>query len=404
MSQEEILRSENAALKQEIGALRMSEERFRLIVETAYDACITMDTKGIVRSFNLQAEATFGWSRSEVIGQVLSEKIIPERDREAYNRGITQFLETGESAVLNRRIEMAAIHRDGHEFPVELRITPIQLGGSHVFSAFVHDITNRKVGEEKLRAFTARLEQSNRELQDFAFVASHDLQEPLRKVMSFGDLLKIKCGGALPAEGHDYLSRMINAVKRMQTLITDLLSYSQVITVVQPYTVVNLSRVAQDVVSDLEEPILSVQGRVEIENLPTIEAEPSQMYQLLQNLVSNAMKYHRDGTPPIVKISGRLLSEEEIPEGYDRDRGPCCCLSVADNGIGFDEKHLDRMFIIFKRLHGRASYTGSGIGLAICKKVADHHGGQITARSKPGEGATFVITLPTQQFNRKEAQ
>ncbi len=404
LGREERLLSEIVELKQVIARLRMSEERARLTVETAYDACISIDADGVVTDWNLQAEATFGWSRSDVVGKVLADLIIPSQFREMHRKGMERFLATGEGPVLNKRVEMIALHKDGHEFPVELRIAPIHWGKTYAFSAFVHDITNRKVAEERLKAFTAKLEQSNRELQDFAFVASHDLQEPLRKVTSFGDLLKIKYGRHLPAEGHDYLERMVNAVKRMQVLITDLLTYSQVITQVQPFSWVDLKSVAQEVLSDLDQKIREADGRVEVGDLPAIEAEPVMIYQLFQNLVSNAIKYRRQGVPPIIKINGAILpGDRQLSAGEAASPAvPSIQITVEDNGIGFDEKHLDRMFIIFKRLHGRSSYAGSGIGLAICKKVVDHHKGSITAKSKLNEGSTFIAILPTQQAKGEE--
>lgn len=396
-SKEELL-SEIIELKKVITQLRISEERARLTVETAYDACISIDASGVVIDWNLQAITTFGWSRSEAVGRMLTDMIIPPKYREMHRQGIERFFATREGPVLNKRVEMTALHKDGHEFPVELRIVPIHLGETYVFSAFVHDITNRKAAEETLKAFTARLEQSNRELQDFAFVASHDLQEPLRKVTSFGDLLKIKYGKHLPPEGHDYLERMVNAVKRMQTLITDLLSYSNVVTQVQSFRLVDLKQVVREVLSDLDAMIKEAGGRVEVGDLPTIEAEPVMMYQLFQNFVSNAIKYRRPGVPPVIKISSVILDgDRKASPGGEAVAAPSVQLMVEDNGIGFDEKHLDRMFVIFKRLHGRSSYAGSGIGLAICKKVADYHKGSVTARSKINEGSTFITVLPTQQ-------
>ncbi len=396
-SKEELL-SEIIELKKVITQLRISEERARLTVETAYDACISIDASGVVIDWNLQAITTFGWSRSEAVGRMLTDMIIPPKYREMHRQGIERFFATREGPVLNKRVEMTALHKDGHEFPVELRIVPIHLGETYVFSAFVHDITNRKAAEETLKAFTARLEQSNRELQDFAFVASHDLQEPLRKVTSFGDLLKIKYGKHLPPEGHDYLERMVNAVKRMQTLITDLLSYSNVVTQVQSFRLVDLKQVVREVLSDLDAMIKEAGGRVEVGDLPTIEAEPVMMYQLFQNFVSNAIKYRRPGVPPVIKISSVILDgDRKASPGGEAVAAPSVQLMVEDNGIGFDEKHLDRMFVIFKRLHGRSSYAGSGIGLAICKKVADHHKGSVTARSKINEGSTFITVIPTQQ-------
>lgn len=240
------------------------------------------------------------------------------------------------------------------------------------------------------------LERSNRELQDFAFVASHDLQEPLRKIQAFGDRLRSKHGPELNTEAADYLERMQNAAKRMHTLINDLLMFSRVTTKALPFAKTNLDKIANEVLGDLEVRLLQTGGRVEVSNLPTIEADPTQMRQLLQNLIANALKFHRDGVPPIIKIEGKL-SLDRNPGTNNGKNGESCQITISDNGIGFDEKYLDRIFTPFQRLHGRGKYEGTGIGLAVCRKIVERHGGTLTAWSKPGEGSTFVVDLPTTQ-------
>jgi len=255
----------------------------------------------------------------------------------------------------------------------------------------------RKRAEENLRAYAARLNQSNRELQDFAYVASHDLQEPLRKVRAFGDRLEAKYAEVLGEQGRDYLERMEGAATRMQDLIDDLLTLSRVTTQAQPFTLVDLNEVARDVLSDLEARIDQVGGRVEVSGLPTVEADRPQMRQLLQNLIGNALKFHRVEEAPVVKVyGGPVQNRKEEPSGEPvGDRA--CQILVEDNGIGFNEKHLERVFVPFQRLHGRAVYEGTGMGLAICRKVVERHGGNITAKSTPGWGATFIVTLPVKQ-------
>jgi two-component system, NtrC family, sensor kinase len=257
------------------------------------------------------------------------------------------------------------------------------------------DITQQKRAEEalrksneKLRQFATQLERSNRELQDFAYVTSHYLQEPLRKIVVFGEQLKESNAGKFGPESLDYLDRMQEAAARMQTLINDLLAYSRIITKAQPFTPVNLAEVASDVVEDLEGRIELVKGRVEVGTLPVIEAEPLQMRQLLQNLIGNALKFRRPDEPPVVKVGAEIIPDPNAPEKQ------LCRLTVSDNCIGFDEKYLDRIFNVFQRLHTRNEYEGTGMGLAIVKKIALYHGGDITAKSKPGEGSTFILTVP----------
>ncbi len=262
------------------------------------------------------------------------------------------------------------------------------------------DITARKRAEdalrnseEKLRQFTAQLERSNRELQDFAYVASHDLQEPLRKIVVFGERLKDQGAGKLDKESCDYLERMQKAASRMQTLINDLLSFSRVTTKARPFVQVDLAEVAREVLADLEGRIEQVKGRVEVETLPVIDAEALQMRQLLQNLIGNALKFRRPEAPPVVKVAAEIIAGP-TPEGGTGMAKKLCRLTVSDNGIGFDEKYLDRIFNVFQRLHSRNEYEGTGMGLAIARKIAVFHRGDITAKSKPGSGATFIVTLP----------
>jgi light-regulated signal transduction histidine kinase (bacteriophytochrome) len=242
----------------------------------------------------------------------------------------------------------------------------------------------RKRAEAKLQAYAADLERSNRELQNFAYVASHDLQEPLRKIQLFSNRLKTRHSESFNEQEHDYLERVLNAASRMQTLIRDLLTYSQVTTHAQPFVAVDLNEVASEVLSDLEVRIEEAHGRVEMGDLPTIDADPLQMRQLLQNLIGNALKYHRPEESPRVKLQSHFENE-------------LCQITVEDNGIGFDEKHFERIFRVFERLHGRNKYEGTGIGLALCRKIVKRHGGNITVKSTPGEGSTFMVTLPVQQ-------
>ena len=253
---------------------------------------------------------------------------------------------------------------------------------------------NLRNSRDMLEGQTQRLARSNSELEQFAYVTTHDLQEPLRKVQAFGDLLVSKSGDSLSEEGNGYLRRMQDAARRMQTLINDLLSFSRVSTQVQPYVAVDLTELTQEVLSDLEPLITGNGGRVDVGELPTIDADPTQMRQLQQNLISNALKFHKPEEPPLVRISGRLLNGHEgSVSGRSLSEGTCE-ITVEDNGIGFDEKYLDRIFTVFQRLHGRDTYEGTGIGLATCRKIVERHGGRITARSRPGEGARFIVTLP----------
>jgi len=257
------------------------------------------------------------------------------------------------------------------------------------------DITQQKEAEEalreseeKLRQSAVQLERSNRELQDFAYVASHDLQEPLRKVTVFSERLREANADKFSPDSLGYLDRMQKATARMQTLINDLLTFSRVTTKSQPFAPVNLAEIAAGVVEDLEGRIEMVKGRVEVGLLPVIDAEPLQMRQLLQNLIGNALKFRRPEEPPVVKVEAQIIPDPQNPEKQ------LCRLTVSDNCIGFEEKYAERIFQVFQRLHTRNEYEGTGMGLAIVRKIALHHGGDIIAKSKPGEGSTFILTVP----------
>lgn len=263
------------------------------------------------------------------------------------------------------------------------------------------EIVERQRTEEELRALTANLARSNAELEEFASIASHDLQEPLRKVRAFGDRLREGARDGLEAKHQDYLDRMLNAAGRMEALINDLLTYSRVTTKAVPFVPVDLREVTEQVVSDLEVAVEQAGGCVEVGELPTIDAEPTQMRQLIQNLISNSLKFSKPGEPPVIKIRGRVLNNvadngaNKSAEKYDGCE--MLELTVEDNGIGFDEKYLDRIFRVFQRLHSRREFAGTGIGLAVCQKILDRHHGTITARSAPGQGAKFIMTLPIHQ-------
>ncbi len=237
------------------------------------------------------------------------------------------------------------------------------------------------------------LRRSNRELEQFASVASHDLQEPLRKIQAFGDRLQTRCAHELGEQGVDYLARMLASAGRMRSLIDALLAFSRVTTKAQPFVEVNLTATAEDVLADLENQVQRSGGRIELGPLPTLEADPFQMRQMVQNLIGNGLKFARSEHPPVVRIESRLLE----PEGNNGEAIARCEIAVSDNGIGFEEVYLDRIFELFQRLHGRQEYEGTGMGLAIVRKIVERHGGTITARSAPGEGATFFVTLPLRQ-------
>lgn len=273
--------------------------------------------------------------------------------------------------------------KDGSYYWVNTTIVPFldERGKPYQYVSIRYEITQRKLAEEQLRVYAERLESSNRELQDFASIAAHDLQEPLRKIETFGDRLTKRFKNELAEDGRDYIDRMLTSAKRMRRLIDDLLTYSRVTTKAKPFEKTDLKQIVNDVLSDLEVRIEQTGAKIEVGELPEIEADPSQMHQLILNLVANAIKFHKKDVAPTVKIEANTQHNQ-------------CILTVSDNGIGFEEKYLDRIFTIFQRLHGKHEYEGTGVGLAVCRRIVERHGGNLTAKSSPDHGAKFIVTLP----------
>lgn len=266
---------------------------------------------------------------------------------------------------------------------------PIRNADGDIFAGMcvAQDITDVKNYERELKQHIEELNNSNRELEQFAYVASHDLQEPLRKIRAFGDRLISKYMDVIGEDGRNYIERMQNASARMQKLIDDLLTFSRISRTQEPYELVDFNKVVQEVLNDLEIAIESKQVQVHVGQLPVLHARTGQIRQLFQNLISNAVKFSRDDVQSEIHIDSQVLEKERKPNKLVRIR-------VRDNGIGFDEKYADKIFIIFQRLHGKTEYEGTGIGLAICKRIVENHNGSITAYSHPGKGATFEIILP----------
>jgi two-component system, LuxR family, sensor kinase FixL len=363
--------------------LHQSEQRLVIYVQQTPLAFIEWNLNGEVVEWNPAAEEMFGYSKREALGKQAADLMVAAEHVNHMQQIWASLLQRRGG----RRNTQSNVTRSGRTIFCEWYNTPLVNEDGDVIGviSLAEDVTERHRAEAALIAFTSQLEQSNRELEDFASVASHDLQEPLRKILTFGDRLQATCGEKLTDEGHDYLRRMLNAAQRMQVLIDDLLTLARVTTKGQSFRQVNLSTILSGVLSDLEVRIQQVNGQITADPLPTIEADPLQMRQLLQNLVSNSLKFHGESPPHIQIKSSTFVGTNAQPQ---------CQITITDNGIGFDDIYRDRIFTMFQRLHSRHTYEGTGVGLAICRKIVQRHGGHITATSKPGQGATFVITLP----------
>jgi PAS domain S-box-containing protein len=371
--------------------LRQSEKMTRLILENSYDAFWAIDEAGEIIGWNRQAEATFGFKRDEVIGKTLAETIVLPRFLDSHLAVMDEMVTTGTSRVLNRRAEILMQTKDGTEVPIELVVFKVEVGDRYTFCAFAHDITERRAIAERTRRLneelesrvqerTAELARSNAELGQFAKIASHDLQEPLRTVEGYATLLAKRYKGQLDSDADEFIDFILDGTTRMLQLIHDVLNHASIGTTDhKPVQVIETRMVVDQALKNLDMLIKDTKAKITVGDLPTVVASKAELVQLFQNLIGNALKYRGEATP-VIKIS----CEENVHEWV---------FSVEDNGIGIDPKYSEKIFDMFSRLHGKTQYSGTGIGLAICKKIVETHGGRIWVQSAPGKGSIFLFTL-----------
>jgi PAS domain S-box-containing protein len=355
------------------------ESRYRGLLEAAPDAMVVVDQQGAIVLLNVQAEKQFGYHRDELVGQPVTniipagfaERLISDAQRSAAD-ALAQQIGTG--------IELTGLRRNGTEFPIEIMLSPLESAEGTLVTAAVRDITRRKAAEALLLRKVDELYRSNEELQQFAYIASHDLQEPLRMVASYTQLLSRRYKGRLDADADDFIAFAVDGATRMQRLIQDLLTYSRVGT-----KGTELVEISSD--DALRQALVNLRGSIEEggaivthDDLPLVLADETQLVQLFQNLVGNAIKYQGSGVP-------------EIHVSVVRNGDQRWHFSVRDNGLGVDPQYFERIFGMFQRLHKREDFAGTGIGLAICKKIVERHGGRISIESEPGHGSTFNFSL-----------
>jgi PAS domain S-box-containing protein len=377
--------------------LKLSEAKFRSIFETNVVPIAYCNVGGQVLDANDDYLKLVGYTRGELeAGKVRWDVVTPPEWKHVDDTALERLGRDGACAPLEKEY----LRRDGTRVPVLLGACRLP-GDPHQVVAFGLDLSARKEAEkalqksrdeleQRVRERTAELERRNQELQNFTFVASHDLQEPLRKLQTFGDFIATRCADSIGEQGRDYLRRMGETARRMEALLLSLLDYSRMTSKAEPFVKVKLKEIVEAVVSDLETQITETNASVEIGDLPEMEADAAQMASLFQNLIGNALKFRREEDSPRVKIHCNPLGGKGSQTGEWE-------IHVEDNGIGFEEQYKDLIFKPFQRLHGRKEYGGVGMGLAICKKVVERHGGSITARSTPGHGSIFVLRLPKKQ-------
>jgi PAS domain S-box-containing protein len=346
------------------------------IIESSSDAIYSRDLDGAFTTWNRGAERLFGYSREEALGLALSRFVPPERTEEEME--IRARILQGD---LVEHFRTTRLHKDGHPVEVSLTASAIRdsMGRVIGISAIARDISEQRRYDEIVARQGEELRRSNEELERFAYVASHDLQEPLRTITSFVQLLARRYQGRLDSDADEFIGYIVDGASRMKQLIQDLLVYSRVDTGAGRIRRVSLESLLQDVTANLRTSLDETGGTVTHGPLPEVQGDEPQLEQLLQNLIANAIKFH-GAEPPRVH-----LEAERLPGAWR--------ISVRDNGIGIAPQYFDRIFVIFQRLHNRAEYGGTGIGLALCKKIVERQGGRIWVESRSGEGSTFFFTL-----------
>jgi PAS domain S-box-containing protein len=358
--------------------MKRAEQRYRGLLEAAPDAMLVVAQTGEIVLLNLQAETQFGYNRDELIGRKVTD-IIPSGFAERLVADKLRSPEEARAQEIGAGIELTAQRKDGSQFPIEIMLSPLESAEGILVTAAIRDISVRKCAEVELVDKIAELKRSNEELSQFAYIASHDLQEPLRMVSSYTQLLAQRYMGKLDPDADDFITFAVDGAMRMQRLIQDLLAYSRVGTSQMDVTLVSSETALQSAVRNLGTAIEDSGARVTSGALPDVEADETQLVQLFQNLIGNAVKY-RGPAPPEVHISAR------------RKVGQWQFL-VKDNGLGIEEQYHERIFGMFQRLHNRTEFSGTGIGLAICRKIVERNGGAISVASELGGGSAFCFSL-----------
>jgi PAS domain S-box-containing protein len=423
------LEMQNEELRKTQVQLEESSSQYADLYDFAPVGYVTLDEQGLILEANLTAASQLGTERAR-LGKSIFPSYVREQDKEKSRLHIARVFKTRERQTCEARLRA----RGDEEFYARFesifiedkhgtglcRTSIIDISRSKIAEQELqraHDemekrveertaqlteankllrqeIAERRRAQEDLKINMEKLERSSQELQHFAFSASHDMQEPLRKIQTFGDMIKKRSSGVLDDQGRDYLERMVNSARRMSDMVRGLLNYSQVNTRGEPFTPVDLTGVVREAVAGMGQLVKEADATFEVRDLPTLDADPVQMSLLFKHLIENALKF-RSEKKPLIKIFAKSVDDPE--RSGIRAGKQYFDIFVEDNGIGFDERYLDRIFTLFQRLHGRSAFKGTGMGLPVCRRIVERHHGSITAKTTPGQGATFIITLPSKK-------
>jgi PAS domain S-box-containing protein len=375
--------------------LKESEEKFRSITVAANDAIVMMNNEGQIAFWNAAAEAMFDISAAEATGKDLHSLIVPPRFHEAYRNGFEKFKATGTGTVIGKKLELVALCKDGAEFPIEVSMAAVKLHGKWQVIGILRDITERKQTEDKINELnrnlerrvaerTAQLEAANRELETFAYSVSHDLRTPLRAIDGFSTILLEEHAGQLDDEGRRMLNLVRNNTSKMGQLIDDILKFSRTSRLELTFSAIDMEKLARDVFEEIQPIVDHGKIELEIQAIPPSMGDRAMMRQVFVNLLSNSIKFSRSRELAVIKVGCSIEGDEAI-------------YFVRDNGVGFDMQYADKLFGLFQRLHAVTEFEGTGIGLAIVKRIITRHGGRVWAEGKADAGATIYFALPVNE-------
>jgi PAS domain S-box-containing protein len=367
-------------ISRDVSERKETEARYRGLLEAAPDAMIVVNQGGEIVLLNVQAEKQFGYPRDELLGQKVTN-IIPEGFAERLIADGTRSAADALAQQIGTGIELSARRKDGSAFPIEIMLSPLESKEGILVTAAIRDISERKKSEDDQLHTLGELKRSNDELEHFAYVASHDLQEPLRMVASYTELLAKRYKGRLDSDADDFIAYAVDGSNRMQRLINDLLAYSRAGANPKPSRRISSEDALQTALTNLQATIVESSAVVSHDSLPLVTMDDTQLTQVFQNLIGNAIKY-RGTEVPRVHISAASTTGTEW------------VFSVRDNGLGIEPQYFEKIFVLFQRLHGRGEFAGTGIGLAICKKMLERLGGRIWVESEASNGSTFHFAVP----------